>query len=98
MDGNAMTQRYGKSPLVLLLLPRLSWLACAQTPPSKTVQERLGYPSTARLLVIHADDLGMSHSVNRASFEALEKGWITFPGLLRASPRFPELARPATAA
>ena len=28
-----------------------------------TVQERLGYPVSARLLVIHADDLGMNHSV-----------------------------------
>ena len=31
------------------------------------VQERLGYPASARLLVIHADDFGMSHAVNRAS-------------------------------
>jgi len=36
--------------------------ALAQTSP--TVQERLGYPANARLLVIHADDLGMNHSVN----------------------------------
>src|SRR5438874_11831860 len=93
MNGTAMTQRYGKSPLVLLLLPCLSWLACAQTPPSKTVQERLGYPSTARILVIHADDLGMAHSVNRATFEALEKGWITSSSILVPCPWFPEVAR-----
>ena len=51
--------------------------ALAQTSP--TVQERLGYPANARLLVIHADDLGMNHSVNRAIFEALDKGWVTSP-------------------
>ncbi len=87
-----MTQRYGKSFLVLLLLPVLSWLTCAQTPPTKTVQERLGYPATARLLVIHADDLGMNHSVNRATFEALEKNWITSSSILVPCPWFPEVS------
>lgn len=61
--------------------------------PQKSVQERLGYPASARLLVIHGDDLGMSHSVNRATFEALEKGWITSASILVPCPWFPEVAR-----
>jgi predicted glycoside hydrolase/deacetylase ChbG (UPF0249 family) len=63
------------------------------TVPAKTVPERLGYPSSARLLVIHADDLGMSHSVDRATFEALDKGWITSASILVPCPWFPEVAR-----
>jgi predicted glycoside hydrolase/deacetylase ChbG (UPF0249 family) len=78
-------------PLAALLL---SGALFAQAPSSqatsKTVQERLGYPASARLLVIHADDLGMDHSVNRATFEALEKGWITSASILVPCPWFPE--------
>ena len=65
--------------------------AVAQNNP--TVQERLGSPASARLLIIHADDLGMNHSVNRAIFEALDKGWVTSASILVPCPWFPEVVR-----
>jgi hypothetical protein len=65
--------------------------------PAPTVAERLGHPANARLLVLHADDLGMARSVNRATLEALEKGWITSASILVPCPWFPDAARWARA-
>ena len=80
------------SAVVLLLLATSGMRADADT-----VQERLGHPASARLLILHADDLGMSRSVNRATFEALEKGWITSASILVPCPWFPEVAKWAKA-
>ena len=51
----------------LLLAPNLS----AQT---NNVAQRLGYPRDAKLLILHADDLGVAHSVDTASFDSLNSG------------------------
>ncbi|HTU61230.1 MAG TPA: polysaccharide deacetylase family protein, partial [Polyangiales bacterium] len=57
-----------------------------------TVAERLGYPADARLLVLHADDLGMTHSTNVATFHALEAGLIQSASILVTAPWLPEVA------
>jgi predicted glycoside hydrolase/deacetylase ChbG (UPF0249 family) len=64
----------------------------AEPAPAPTLQERLGHPKDARVLILHADDLGMNHSTNRATFEALEKKWITSASILVPCPWFPEVA------
>jgi chitin disaccharide deacetylase len=67
--------------------------AFAQQSGKQTVQEKLGYPASARLLIIHADDFGMAHSVNRAISQALENGWATSASILVPCPWLPEVAR-----
>ena len=58
----------------------------------KNAAERLGYPAGAKLLMIHADDLAMSRSVDRASFAALERGDATSASIMVPCPRFAEVA------
>lgn len=58
----------------------------------KTLAERLGYPADARLLIIHADDMGLSHSTNMAVIKAFEAGGVTSGSIMVPCPWFPEIA------
>src|SRR6059058_5300268 len=78
------------SVTVLLFAATLS----AQT---RTVAERLGYPRDAKLLILHADDLGFAHSANAASFEALDKGLISSASIMMPTPWITEVAAYARA-
>lgn len=54
--------------------------------------ERLGYRPDDRVLIVHADDVGVSHASNQAAFEAMEGGSVTCGSILVPCPWFPEVA------
>lgn len=56
-----------------------------------TLAEQLGYPADARLLIIHADDLGVAHSKNAASISAWEQNGINSASIMVPTPWFPEI-------
>ena len=63
----------------------------------QNLQTRLGYEADARLLIIHADDLGVSHSENIASFEAIENGSVNSASVMMPTPWVLEVAEYAKA-
>ena len=48
--------------------------------------ERLGLPDDARVVIINADELGLSHAVNAGVYEALRSGLATSASLMVPAP------------
>lgn len=58
----------------------------------RTLAERLGYPADTKLLIIHSDDLAVSHAENQASIEAMETGSVRSASVMVPCPWLPEIA------
>jgi chitin disaccharide deacetylase len=77
-----------------LLLSSLASLLVATTmnAQTRTIAERLGHPRDAKLLILHADDLGVAHSENMASFAALDSGGVNSASIMMTTPWVTETA------
>lgn len=73
-------------------LPQAQPSRPASPAAGKPLLERLGYPPDAKLLIVHADDLGMAHSINRASIKGLESGMVSSASIMIPCPWLPEIA------
>jgi predicted glycoside hydrolase/deacetylase ChbG (UPF0249 family) len=76
---------------MFILVPVLFFgvMASAQM---QNIAEKLGYPPDSKLLIIHADDLGVAHSQDMASFKALEEKDVTAASVMVPCPWFTEVA------
>ncbi|HKE58507.1 MAG TPA: ChbG/HpnK family deacetylase, partial [Pyrinomonadaceae bacterium] len=82
------------SKIILLapIIALVSIMTVAQSPASKTLVERLGYPADTKLLIVHADDLGAAHSINIASIKAFEVGLVNSGSIMIPCPWLSEIA------
>lgn len=59
---------------------------------NKNLAELLGYPRDSKLLIIHADDMGLAHSVNTACIKAFDNKGITSGSIMVPCPWAPEIS------
>ena len=77
------------------LICAIACLALSQPGFSQTQQslaERLGYPASAKLLIVHSDDLAVAHAENKASFKAMQDGVVNSASVMIPCPWLPEVA------
>ena len=59
----------------------------------RTFAERLGWKASDVVVILHVDDVGMSHSSNLGGIESVEKGVATSWSVMMPCPWVPEIAK-----
>lgn len=75
-------------PIFLLAVTTFANTAAA----GETWAERLGYPTGKRVLILHANRVGVAYEVNRPSEELLKKGILQSAAVMTPCPWFDEFA------
>ena len=71
----------------------LSMLLATNLRAEKTFAERLGWKPNDVVVILHVDDMGMSHSSNLGGIETVEKGVATSWSVMMPCPWVPEIAK-----
>src|SRR6267378_983818 len=88
--GHSMKQK--RIAFLSLFLLAIAVQGASAQDTQKSLAEKLGFPRDAKLLIVHADDVGVTHSVNAATIQALESGLVNSASLMVPCPWFPEIA------
>ena len=59
----------------------------------QNLSERLGYDAKDKLLILHADDLGVAHAENQGSFDAIAEGMVNSASVMVPCPWFNEVVQ-----
>jgi predicted glycoside hydrolase/deacetylase ChbG (UPF0249 family) len=78
--------------IAAVLFGLIGFGAPADLQGQKNLAEKLGYEADAKLLIVHADDIGLARSVNIATAQAFESGGITSGSVMVPCPWFPDFA------
>ena len=78
--------------MVYLYFSAGAMLFAAEISASETWAEKLGWPKDAKVLILHADDIGMCYEANLAAKQQLEAGDIQSAALMVPCPWYNEMA------
>jgi predicted glycoside hydrolase/deacetylase ChbG (UPF0249 family) len=80
-------------PAGLLTILTVGFVAPVQAQPeARTWAQRLGWPADKRVVIFHADDVGMCYEANQAAQNALSKGLYKSAAAMVPCPWFNEMA------